>query len=59
VRDFAIADAVVARENDPLWLAGKVMLENDASHVVVGRGTEAVGVTARHDLLKVFARSDY
>ncbi len=58
VKDFATTRSAVVQEDDPLWTVSKAMMESHFSHVLVARGTEPVGVIARHDLLKVFAGSE-
>ena len=58
VKDFATTGSAFVQDDDPLWTVSKTMLESHFSHVVVVRGTEPVGMIARHDLLKVFAGSE-
>ncbi|NQW16839.1 MAG: CBS domain-containing protein [Chloroflexi bacterium] len=56
--EMCITEVTVVVEDDPLWRVSNTMFKQHASHAVVIRGEAAIGIIARHDLLKVFAESE-
>jgi CBS domain-containing protein len=56
--ETCITEVTVVNEDDPLWRISHKMFEEHSSHAVVIRGEAAVGIIARHDLLKVFAETE-
>lgn len=54
VRDVLLPEFVGASESDPVPESAKLLIEEQADHLVVLRGTDPVGVVSARDLLEQF-----
>lgn len=57
VRDFMSRPGVWASEDDPVDRVARLMMDRDINRVVIARDGRPVGIVARHDLLRILARS--